>query len=107
MRVRYAHFEETHKRWINTIILPTRNRSEEHITVPAVVLLVIVLEVRCNLFEVSVKIMAFLINREPARVLVCVVSQSQYVGDRGLTSAGSTCSRNTSTGHAAFSTQCV
>ena len=23
-----------------------------------------------------------LINREPARVLVCVVSQSQYVGDR-------------------------
>ena len=50
MRVRYAHFEETHN--VSLIKLPTRNQEVKE-TVPAVVLSVIVLEVRCNLFEVS------------------------------------------------------
>mgnify|MGYP005637674733 CR=1 FL=1 len=37
----------------HSIKLPTRNRDSQVTSVPAVVLLVIVLEVRCNLFEVS------------------------------------------------------
>ena len=53
MRVRYAHFEETH----NVSFNQTSNTEQWYplYLVPAVVLSVVVLEVRCNLFEVSVK----------------------------------------------------